>query len=251
MEKQYNGFRMEEFDFCGRKGIIVFPKQADKGRNWILKTEYFDAFPNAEISLLEKGYHLTFVSNKTRWCLDEDLEIKQGFVQYVKKQYHLAGKCVIVGMSCGGMIGVKYAARYPEDVSVLYLDAPVMNLLSCPAGIGKGGDDMLKEFYQATHVTLSELINYREHPVDFVPVLAENRIPVLLVCGDSDTVVPYEENGKQLYAYYQKHGGTIKLILKKGCGHHPHGLDDPGEIVAFIMSENERRQKGAAEERLN
>ena len=45
-------------------------------------------------------------------------------------------------MSCGGMHAVYIAAKYPEYVSLLYLDAPVLNLLSCPCGIGVEGNDM-------------------------------------------------------------------------------------------------------------
>jgi alpha-beta hydrolase superfamily lysophospholipase len=65
--------------------------------------------------------------------------------------------------------------------------------------------------------------------------LAEARLPIILVCGDSDKTVPYEENGKILYERYKEMGGTIELILKEGCDHHPHSLEDPTPIVNFIL----------------
>ena len=57
-------------------------------------------------------------------------------------------------------------------------------------------------------------------------ILLEHDIPILLVCGDSDITVPYEENGMILKDYYEKNDGVIITFLKKDCGHHPHGLED-------------------------
>jgi pimeloyl-ACP methyl ester carboxylesterase len=39
-----------------------------------------------------------------------------------------------------GLIATKFAAKYPECVSALYLDAPVMNILFCPAALGEAGE---------------------------------------------------------------------------------------------------------------
>ena len=138
-------------------------------------------------------------------------------------------------MSCGGLIASKFAAKYPECVSALYLDAPVMNLLSCPAGLGKANNEMLSEFIEATGMDLSQLICYREHPIDKMHLLLENNLPIMLVYGDSDDIVPYVENGAILEKYYRENGGTIIAIGKEGCGHHPHGLpDDCTPIIEFV-----------------
>lgn len=230
----WNGFQKLELEFKGRKAILVFPHEENKTSNWLLKTEYFGAFPNLEIEMLKRGWHLAYISNITRWCLDEDLDFKKEFSEFLNKEYGLNKKCVPVGMSCGGMIAVKFAAKYPEYVSCLYLDAPVMNLLSCPCGIGDATADLYQEFVAATGKNRSDLINYREHPVDKIPALLEHKLPVVLVYGDSDSVVPYHENGIVLENYYKENGGTILAIGKEGCGHHPHGLEDPTPIIKFI-----------------
>lgn len=231
----WNGFQKLDFEFQGRKAILVFPHEENKTSNWLLKTEYFGAFPNLEIEMLKKGWHLAYIANVTRWCLDEDLDLKKEFADFLISEYGLHEKCVPVGMSCGGMIGVKFAARHPQYVSCLYLDAPVMNLLSCPCGIGDATTDLYEEFVTATGKTQGDLINYREHPVDKIPALLEHDIPVVLVYGDSDTVVPYHENGIELEKYYKEKGGTLLAIGKEGCGHHPHGLEDTTPIAEFIL----------------
>ena len=87
----------------------------------------------------------------------------------------------------------------------------------------------------ATGSSVSELINYRKHPIDYVDVLIDNNIPVFLICGDSDDTVPYEENGKILYEKYLESGKDITLVLKQGCNHHPHGLTDNSQLIDFAL----------------
>jgi len=232
-ETVWNGFRRLDFTFEGRDAILVFPETPNEKKNWLLKTEYFGAFPAFEVEMLGRGWHLAFIKNVTRWCLDEDLDLKKRFAEYLSREYGLYEKCIPVGMSCGGLIGSKFAARHPECVSALYLDAPVMNLLSCPAGLGGSDPSMWEEFKKATGMDMSQLICYREHPIDRMHILREHNIPVALIYGDSDTVVPYEENGAIFEKYYRESGGILLAIGKKGCGHHPHGLEDNTPLIEF------------------
>ena len=234
MKQTWNGYERIDFLFEGREAILVIPREPNQERNWLLKTEYFGAFPSFEVEMLARGWHLAFIKNVTRWCLDEDLDLKRRFADHLREGYGLAEKCVPVGMSCGGMIACKLAAKYPEIISALYLDAPVMNLLSCPAGLGLAGDGMMQEFTRATGMTLADLICYREHPMDKIPELIKNNIPIVMVYGDSDDVVPYSENGAMLEAQYRRAGTELLTIGKSGCGHHPHGLEDNSPIIEFV-----------------
>lgn len=230
----WTGFKIDEFLFEGQKATVICPKEPDKDGRWLMKAEWFTAFQNAEKALVEKGFYLTFLQNPCIWCSDEDYHRRARFQDFIVEKYNLAKKCTMVGMSAGGAISAKYAGMYPQNVSVLYLDAPVMNFLSCPMGLGMAECVTAEKFHNHTGISLSELLNYRQHPIDQKEIILKNNMPIILVCGDSDEVVPYEENGKVLYDYYTENGGTIKLILKPGCGHHPHGLDDPTPIVEFI-----------------
>ncbi|MBR2472303.1 MAG: alpha/beta fold hydrolase [Clostridia bacterium] len=229
----WNGFKKETKELAGRELIIVYPEKPN-GR-WVLKTEYFNAFPETEIKLVTKGYHLVHIKNKTRWHVWEDTEARAKLAEYMHKELGLSKKCVIVGMSCGGMQGIYFGAKYPQYVSCMWLDAPVVNLLSCPFGLGKPlSADMREEFIKNKGMTLPELLAYREHPLDYIPKLVENDIPVFLVAGDSDTVVPYDENGIYVDKAYRAAGRTIETVIKPGCDHHPHGLSDDTPILQFI-----------------
>lgn len=64
--------------------------------------------------------------------------------------------------------------------------------------------------------------------------LLKSEIPIFMVCGDSDTVVPYKENGKILSDYFKENNGNLTEIVKAGCDHHPHGLEDYLPLFDFV-----------------
>lgn len=229
----FEDYECEEFVFMGQPAKIVKPHGKPNGK-WALKTEYFGSFPTLEMELLDRGWHIAFNQNDNRWAEPQDIKRKAAFIRYISKTYNLFEKCAVVGLSCGGLYGVKLAAWCPELISVLYLDAPVMNLLSFPAAFGVAKKSYYDEYQRFTGRTISELLSYREHPIDKMDILLKNNIPVILVAGDSDESVPYCENGALLENYYKENGGTIEVYIKSGCGHHPHGLENPGIIADFM-----------------
>ena len=67
---------------------------------------------------------------------------------------------------------------------------------------------------------------------------------MLHICGDSDPVVPIEENTDLFERMILESGGTIMVIRKLGVEHHPHSLPNPQPIVEFIL-------KGTGQEKKN
>lgn len=241
MSEYWYGYLYETIQFEGKNTIIVHPKDGNAIGRLAIKTEYWGAFPEAaELELLNKGFHLCYIENGNRWGTDDDLDRKARFIQHITSTLHLDPKVVCVGMSCGGLIAIKLAAKYPELISCLYLDAPVLNYMSCPCGFGEGlplGDDCVEEILSALGMTsISQLIGYREMPLDKLPALIASRIPVVMVAGDSDQVVPYHENGLCLQKVYQQTDIPFAYFIKPGCDHHPHGLTDNREVISFILS---------------
>ncbi|MBQ7037123.1 MAG: prolyl oligopeptidase family serine peptidase [Clostridia bacterium] len=230
----WHGFSIKDGRMMDRDFIIVCPKEGTANGKWALKTEYFGAFPETEIELLKRGYHVASIKNKTRWATDEDMEAFVAFCKYVHEELGLSKKCVPVGMSCGGQEAILLAGKHPELVSCMYIDAPVINYLSCPVGLGKRKKGTPEEFLNAKGMTLIDLLSYREHPLDFIPNLVENKIPVILLSGDADSVVPFDENGELLKKAYEKAGCIIETIMRPGGDHHPHGLPDVTPICDFI-----------------
>lgn len=238
MNETWNGFSLKRSVFEGHDAIVVLPEEGTANGLLAVKTEYWGAFPEAaEIGLLKCGFHLCFIKNDNRFALDPEMDRKARFIRHVQTEYGLRPKCVLVGMSCGGLIAVKFAARYPELISCMYLDAPVVNYMSWPCGFGKGNSRAeSSEILSALGFeTVSQLLGYREMPLDKLPVLVENRIPIVMVSGDSDTAVPFCENGCYIEKAYKDAGLPIEVYIKPGGDHHPHGLPSSGPVLDFIL----------------
>ena len=242
---EWQGYDGVSFSFEGRDCRLIKPKCAPNGK-WALKTEYGDAFPATEVEMLSRGWHVAFQSNVTRWATKEDIAQKARFIRFVAEEFDLPARVSTVGMSCGGLIATTLAETYPELVDVLYIDAPVLNLLSCPCDLGISESHLFDEFHRVTGLSKIDMLSYRDHPIDKMDVLIKNDIPVVLIVGDSDPVVPYVENGAILEKYYKENGGRIRVWVKPGCAHHPHGLTGEEAVVVDTIEafakENEQKR---------
>ncbi|MGE5194932.1 MAG: GDSL-type esterase/lipase family protein, partial [Deltaproteobacteria bacterium] len=128
-------------------------------------------------------------------------------------------------------------ARNPTQVAGLYNDAPVCDFKSWPGGKGKGkgSRDDWKRCLAAYGLTEEQALEYKLNPVDNLAPLAKAKVPLLHVCGTADDVVPFEENTQIVAERYRAMGGPITVIAKPGVGHHPHSLQNPSPIVAFVL----------------
>ena len=242
MSELWNGFRTEEFLFEEKPARVIFPEEGTSVGRLAFKTLYRDAFPQAvELDLVKRGFHVAFITNDHRWGAEKDLDRQARFARFVTEKYELQKRVVPIGMSAGGLLAILLAAKYPEMISCLYLDAPVLDYLSCPGCYGdakrENPQEVLEEVYRAIPPkNISQLIGYRGAPLDKLPVLVRHKIPVVMVVGMADLLVPYHENGQYLQQAYEAAGVDIQCHFKPECGHHPHGLENNEQVIQFILT---------------
>ena len=53
------------------------------------------------------------------------------YQRFLVEELGLAPKANLVGMSWGGFFSTRYAARYPQNVCRIYLDAPLLTFAGC------------------------------------------------------------------------------------------------------------------------
>jgi pimeloyl-ACP methyl ester carboxylesterase len=159
------------------------------------------------------------------------------FHKYLTQEYGLGPRPVLEGFSRGGLFAVNWAARNPAAVSCLYLDAPVCDFKSWPAGRGAaaGSPEDWQQLLQVYGLSEQEALDYKGNPLDHLEPLACAGIPIIAVYGEADVDLPPAENIVLLQRRYVDLGGEIVLLPKPGVGHHPHSLADPTPIVDFIL----------------
>jgi pimeloyl-ACP methyl ester carboxylesterase len=220
----------------------VVPDQALPGRPWIWRGEFFGAFANADEELVRRGFHLAYLSIKDRFGSPETVAAWDRFHTYVRREWLLAEKPALIGLSRGGLYCFNWAIAHPTKVACIYADAPVCDFKSWPggapkqlgAGRGSSGEwEKLRSAYGFADDAAA--IAWKGNPVDSLAPLATESVPLLLVYGDADDIVPWPENGALVATRYQALGGLVQIIAKPGVGHHPHGLTDPSPIVDFIL----------------
>ena len=54
------------------------------------------------------------------------------------------------------------------------------------------------------------------NPIDQLKPLAEAQVPIFLLHGSHDELVPSHENSDLLFYYYQAHGGSVKMDRLEG-----------------------------------
>lgn len=233
------GFNRADFEYSGRRCTFVAPKNAAPGRPWIWRTEFFGHEPQADSALVAKGFHLVYMDLTDMYGAPVALDLMDAYYRLLVDRLGLSKQAVLEGFSRGGLFALNWAARRPEQVASIYLDAPVCDFRSWPGkwGDGPGSEadwQKLKEVYGFKNDR--EALRFRMNPVDHLKPLAEHRIPILSVCGDADRIVPMYENTYLVQKRYEELGGVMQVIAKPGVGHHPHSLEDPAPIVDFVLA---------------
>jgi pimeloyl-ACP methyl ester carboxylesterase len=201
-----------------------------------------DAFTErcAAPALVARGFHHAFVDVGNSFGSPAAVAKLDRFHDDLVRR-GLSPRPALIGISRGSLYAHRFASDHPDKVSVIYGDAGVCDIRSWPGGVaagrkGKGsaGDwaEMKKAYGFADDAAA---LVWTGNPVDTLAPLAKAGVALIHVVGDADDVVPPDENGLVVADRYRALGGTIEVIHKPGIGHHPHGLDDPGPVVEFVV----------------
>lgn len=238
---RWEGFVRHDFQVAGASAIVVQPDDPLPGRPWAWRGEFFGAFANADVELVKKGWHLAYISVPDQFGSPRAMETWEKFYDALVNDHALARKPALIGLSRGALYCMAWAAANPEKTLLVYLDNGVCDFKSWPGGKPKGlgtGEGSPEEWQKLlkAHGFIDDraAIQSRSNPVDRLDTLAKAKIPILLVYGDRDRVVPHRENSEVVHDRYKALGGRVERIVKPGQDHHPHGLTDPQPIVSFF-----------------
>lgn len=240
IRSEWYGCGRYDFRYKNRKTTVVRPENPLEGNPWIWRPAFFGAFPETDAALLRMGFHIVYHDLAHQYGCPKSIKYGDDFYRYMTEKYGLSPKVTIEGLSRGGYYALNWAIANPEKVACLYLDNPVCDMFSWP---GRGREKEWKDFLKLWGLQDAAPETFHGNPIENLEPLAANKVPIIVVCGDKDTVVPFEENIRPLSEKYRSLGGPIEMIVKPGADHHPHGLKKPEPVVDFIVRNQPDYQK--------
>lgn len=147
------------------------------------------------------------------------------------KNRGFGAKPVMLGRSRGGLWTSSWAIANPDKVAGLAGIYPVFDLTTYPG---------VKRAAPAYKMTTDELkASLKKHnPINKARVLAKAKIPVYIIHGDIDKVVPLKENSQTLVNAYKSAGAgeLAELNVVEGQGHNYfEGFFRCQELVDFAI----------------
>ena len=230
----WEGYELETGIYKEYEYGIVFPEKEAIGRPYIWRTEFFGAFPSVDLAMLKEGYAIVYYRISDMYGSPKAVELMEAFQPFIQEKYALSARAVLFGFSRGGLYALHYGAKYPERIAALYLDAPVVDIYSWPGGCFSG-EGSPAEWEECRKLWDLSHDNYLDTVDGAVDRLLAWSVPLIIVAGGKDKVVPWQENGILLQKAYERGGGSFQLIMKPECGHHPHSLEEPSPVVDFLL----------------
>jgi pimeloyl-ACP methyl ester carboxylesterase len=236
-EARFHDFAEVNFDLPGEKGVdckIVSPKTPAPGNPWVWRGRFWDHEPDFDIAMLRHGYHLCYCSIIELWGSPPAVERWNKFYALAQKA-GLGPKPVLEGMSRGGAIIFNWAKVNPEKVTAIYGDNPLLDIKAFPNNTPEA-KAMRKQCLECYGIAEAALPKFKGSPIDGLEALAAAKVPVFLVLGAKDDIVPIAQHADVLEARYKALGGSVRRWVKPNDGHHPHGLHPVDPLVEAVLA---------------
>jgi len=228
----------DTFELDGHQAFVYSASQPAEGKPWlwyaptlngvsiIQRKLYFDALMQAGIGIA--GFDL----GEVRGSPASSAKFSSFYAEMVKRGW--SPQPILLGQSRGGLMMLAWGMRNPTKVRAFVGIYPVCNLASWPLKNSKPAT--LADFALPEAELVAKLSQF--NPVDNLDGLLANKVPMFVVHGDSDVVVPYEDNTGLLKQRYEAGGGSIKVKLIPGEGHKVGpSFFECQELVDFVLAQ--------------
>lgn len=234
---QWHGFKVKTFKLDGIPGEIAEPATAADGRPWLLFVGGLNYHSTLLEELLRKGVHVVTIASWDLYGSEQGLALLDTLFEGVRKEYRLAGKTVLYGVSRGGLTVYRYAVRHPERVAGIYAEGAVMDFKTWPKNWPPSQANWvgLKQLYGFK--TDADAEAFKGNPLDLLAPIAAAKIPLRhLVApdGEHDTkIVPYQANTMEAQRRLKALGHDMDVVVGKDKNKFP--LPSDGETIEFIV----------------
>ncbi len=182
----------ENFEIEGRPAFIFLPNDSKRSspQPWIFYAPTLPGYPDGaerwmHESFLEAGIAVAGIDAGEAYGSPKSQKLFDALYRELIDKHHFAKKMVLFGRSRGGLWVTSWAISHPDRVAGIIGIYPVFDFTTYP-GIEKAAS--------AYDLSAVDLTNRQAefNPIKHIDVLAKARIPVVLIHGDVDQVVPIQ-----------------------------------------------------------
>lgn len=195
------------------------PKSEAGPKPWVFYAPTLPGYPDEHekwmhSQFLEAGIAVAGIDVGEAYGSPEGQKLFTELYKEMTQNRGFARKPCLLGRSRGGLWVTSWAREHPEKVAGIAGIYPVFDYRTYP------GLPAAAKAYGFTPEQLAEQPDL--NPIEGVSTLAQAKIPVLLIHGDEDKVVPLKENSAEFVSRYKAAGAEqyITLIVAKGQGHN-------------------------------
>ncbi len=230
----------EVFEVAGKQAFVLLPAEANRSspQPWILYAPtLLPQYPDSH----EKWMHEQFLAagvavagidiGEAYGSPKQSAAVDALYAELVN-QRGFAPKPCLLGRSRGGLWVSSWAIRNPDKVAGIACIYPVFDLTTYP------GLDKAAPAYGLTRAELETQLD-QLNPIRSASKLAAAKIPLTIIHGAVDKVVPIEPNSATLEAAYRAAGqqSLVNLIVIPDQGHnHWEGFFKCQALVDFAIA---------------
>jgi alpha-beta hydrolase superfamily lysophospholipase len=235
----------ESFLVESRPAFIFWPPEAKRQtpQPWIMYAPTLPAYPDSHEKwmheqFLAAGVAVAGIDAGEAYGSPEGQKLMTALYRELTGNRGFAAKPCLLGRSRGGLWVSSWAIANPDKTAGIAGIYPVFDLRTYPG---------LEKAAPAYGLTTQELeLRLAEHnPIAQVRTLARAKIPVCIIHGDSDNVVPLKENSASIVEQYRQaeSADAVTLIVAEDQGHNFwEGFFRCQELIGFAI---ERAKAGA------
>ncbi len=227
----------EVCELGGCAAFLIPPAQQKRGTAspWVWYAPTFPDLPGTEEKwmfeqFLAEGIAIAGIDVGESYGSPAGRKIYSALYEEMVSGRGFSEKACLLVRSRGALMLYNWAAEHPASVVCIAGIYPVCNLRSYPGLRGACGAYGLSEEEMAARLA-------EHNPIDRLEPLAKAGVPIFHIHGDSDTVVPLEENSGELARRYRVLGGKMTLLVPAGQGHNMwEGFFRCQELVDFVIA---------------
>lgn len=227
----------QTFEVAGHTAYLYAAPTPAGGKPWVWyaptlngvslaqRKAYFETFLRAGVSLA--GFDL----GEVRGAPSSTAEFTRFYDEMVRRGW--SPRPILLGQSRGGLMLLGWAMRHADKPRAFVGIYPVCNLATWGM---KNREVTLADYALPEAELRARMAEF--NPLDNLQALLTNRVPVFVVHGDADALVPYDENTRILKERYEAGGGAIAVKLVRGEGHKVSpSFFECRELIEFVLKQ--------------